>query len=79
MCSSRKPKPGMFLEAKKIHTIDFKNSWMIGDKETDIQAANAAGIRNTILVRSGHFIDEHNAKSLFIIDSIKESTKIITT
>ena len=76
-CNCRKPKPGMFLNAMQKHKINMKNSWMIGDKETDIEAANSAGIKNTILVRSGHLIDEYNSKSLFIIDSIKESMKII--
>jgi D-glycero-D-manno-heptose 1,7-bisphosphate phosphatase len=78
-CNCRKPKPGMLIEANKIHNINFNNSWLIGDKETDIQAANASGIYNTILVRSGHLINEYNSNSLFIIDSIKESTKIIVT
>jgi len=50
---------------------------MIGDKETDIQAANAAGIINTILVKSGHKINEFNSKSKYIIKSIKESIEII--
>ena len=76
-CSCRKPKPGMFFKASTIHNIDFSQSWMIGDKESDIQAANAAGIFNTILVRSGHKIDELNSKSSHIIDSIKESINII--
>ena len=76
-CSCRKPKPGMFMTAKTIHEIDFSQSWMIGDKETDIQAANAAGLFNTILVRSGHKIDELNSKSTHIVDSIKEAESII--
>ena len=50
---------------------------MVGDKETDIQAANAAGIFNTVLVRSGHKIDEFKSKSTHIIDSIKESKNVI--
>ena len=77
-CNCRKPKPGMFLEADKIHRINLKDSWMIGDKETDIQAAHKAGIEKTILVKSGHPIDMNNSKSMFIIDSIKEAIKIIT-
>ena len=76
-CNCRKPKPGMFIQAKKKYNIDMKNSWMIGDKEVDITASNSAGIEKTILVRSGHLINESNSKSMFIIDSIKESTKII--
>jgi len=76
-CSCRKPKPGMFFEAKDKYNINMNNSWMIGDKETDIEAANLAGINNTILVRSGNNIDESNSNSNFIIDSINESKKII--
>lgn len=77
-CICRKPKPGMFFEANRIHNINFSSSWMIGDKESDIQSANAAGIVNTILVRSGHLIDERNSKSMHIIDSIKDSVNIIS-
>ena len=78
-CNCRKPKPGMFIEAKKKYNIDMKNSWMIGDKEADVIASNSAGIINTILVRSGHLIDESSSNSMFIINSIKESTKIIVS
>ena len=55
----------------------MNNSWMIGDKETDIEAANRSGINNTILVRSGHLINESESNSKFIIDSVKESRNII--
>ena len=71
-CDCRKPKPGMLLSAKTKHNIDMENSWMIGDKENDIQAANNAGIINTILVKSGHNVDEFNSKSKFTLDSIKD-------
>ena len=78
-CECRKPKPGMLFEAKKQHNIDIENSWMIGDKETDIEAANLSGINNTILVRSGHPVDESNSNSKFVVDSIKQSKVIIKT
>jgi len=77
-CECRKPKPGMFLEAKYKYNIDMENSWMIGDKDTDIKAANLAGITNTILVRSGHLIDEANSNSRFITDSIKQSKEFVS-
>ena len=76
-CNCRKPKPGMLIEAKCKYNISMQDSWMIGDTETDILAANSAGISNTILVRSGHAIDELNSKATHIINSIKESTNII--
>ena len=76
-CNCRKPKPGMLLEAKEKHKIDMKNSWMIGDKEADVGAANAAGIKNTILVKTGHDIDETNSNAKFILKSIKNTLDII--
>jgi len=76
-CNCRKPKSGMFIKAIDKHNIDPQISWMIGDKETDIEAANLAGIKNTILVRSGHTIDEANSSAKFIVDSIKYSVNLI--
>ena len=79
LCECRKPKPGMFIEAKDKYNISMKDSWMIGDSESDIKAANAAGISKTILVRSGHRVDESNSNSKFTIDSIKQSKEVIKT
>ena len=76
-CDCRKPKPGMFNQANKKYDINMEESWMIGDKEADVQAANAASIQNTILVKSGHAIDEVNSKAEFILDSIKQAKTII--
>jgi len=76
-CDCRKPKAGMFIKATSVYKIDLEHSWMIGDKEEDIQAAINAGIKNTVLVRSGHPIDEINTEAEFIIDSIKHSIEII--
>ena len=78
-CSCRKPKPGMFLSAKKTYDIDMKNSWMIGDKETDIIAANAAGINNTILVRYNQNIDKSDSNASYFVDSIKDTIKVIVS
>jgi len=44
-CRCRKPQPGMLLEAAARHRLDLKNSWLVGDNETDVQAAHAAGCR----------------------------------
>ena len=79
LCECRKPKPGMLIEAKHKYNISMKDSWMIGDSESDIKAANAAGISNTVLVRSGHRVDESNSNSKFTIDSIKQSKEVIKT
>ena len=51
---------------------------MIGDKEVDVTAANASGIHNTILVRSGHKIDQSHSNASFFLDSIQQAKQIIT-
>lgn len=43
-CDCRKPKPGMFFRAAKDWNIDLTKSIMYGDKESDKQAAERAGI-----------------------------------
>ncbi len=40
----RKPNPGMILNAAKKYKIDLGHSIMIGDKESDMQAAIKAGV-----------------------------------
>ena len=76
-CKCRKPEPGMFIEASKKYGIDMNSSWMIGDKETDIKAANRAGIRNTILVKSGHKIKPKLSSARFVLKSLKETIEFI--
>lgn len=45
-CMCRKPKPGLILKAANDLKINLKTSWLIGDNETDIQAATAAGCKS---------------------------------
>jgi D,D-heptose 1,7-bisphosphate phosphatase len=44
----RKPEPGMILRAIADLHIDREGSFLIGDKETDIEAARRAGIRGLL-------------------------------
>ena len=50
-CECRKPKPGLLLKAKKDFDMLFKDSWMIGDSQTDIEVAKTVGC-NSILLAS---------------------------
>ena len=77
-CECRKPKPGMFIEAQIKYDIDMEKSWMIGDKEADICAANSAGIKKTILVQSGHKNDKTSSNAQFFLHSIKKANTVIT-
>lgn len=49
-CDCRKPKNGMLRQAAEKYNIELNESWMIGDKETDIQAGFISGCK-TVLVQ----------------------------
>jgi D-glycero-D-manno-heptose 1,7-bisphosphate phosphatase len=76
-CSCRKPKPGLLLEAQKKYNIDMTLSWLIGDKETDIDSANAAKINNTILINHNNKDDVLESNARFILKSLEECFQII--
>ena len=46
----RKPSPGMLLRAARDLSLDLPASLLIGDRCTDIAAANAAGLRQAFLL-----------------------------
>ena len=52
-CSCRKPLPGLLLQAAKDLSLDLQRSWMIGDAWSDVQAGEAAGLRASILLKTG--------------------------
>lgn len=49
-CKCRKPKPGMLLKASLEWNIDLSKSFMIGDRKSDIEAGNNAGVKESILI-----------------------------
>ncbi|OCL83700.1 D-glycero-beta-D-manno-heptose 1,7-bisphosphate 7-phosphatase [Arcobacter porcinus] len=72
-CSCRKPKNGMILEALNDFEIDLNNSWLIGDKLSDIECAKNANIPNRVLINEK---DEKN-KDFFVAKSLFDSLKYI--
>ncbi|MGE4132356.1 MAG: D-glycero-alpha-D-manno-heptose-1,7-bisphosphate 7-phosphatase [Bdellovibrionales bacterium] len=45
----RKPNPGMLLEAASRYNLNLKQSWMLGDRMTDVEAGHRAGTRSVLL------------------------------
>lgn len=81
-CQCRKPKPGMLKQAAKDLDIDLKNSFVIGDKLSDLGAGDAAGCRK-ILVRTGYGMEMEkdlpnaSVQADYIADNVLEAAKWI--
>lgn len=52
-CECRKPAPGMLRQAAQELDLDLGRSWFVGDKQSDLEAARAAGCQ-PLLVRTGY-------------------------
>jgi D-glycero-D-manno-heptose 1,7-bisphosphate phosphatase len=82
-CECRKPKTGMLVRAATEHALDVKNSWVVGDRYSDIELAHAAGCRS-ILVMTGYGRGdyEYNRESWprgpeFVAENLNEAVNII--
>ncbi|MCL4439833.1 MAG: HAD-IIIA family hydrolase, partial [Firmicutes bacterium] len=56
-CFCRKPRPGLLLKAAKDYETEMKNSYIIGDKISDLEAGLAVGVK-PILVLTGYGLTE---------------------
>ena len=60
-CDCRKPKPYFINSAIKLYNIDRSETWMIGDRDTDILCGIAAGVK-TVLIKEP-LSSEHHGRS----------------
>lgn len=72
----RKPAPGMILKATRDHQIDVSRSFLIGDKEVDVECAHNAGIQ-AIRVRTGMQHDVTGTMADWIADDLSAAVEII--
>jgi len=72
----RKPAPGMVVKAARDHQIDVSRSFLIGDKEIDVDCAHNAGVR-AIRVRTGIQRDVTRSNAEWVADDVPASVQII--
>ncbi len=48
-CDCRKPKPGLLLQGIAKYNIDPAQSYFIGDRERDVEAGTAAGVKGILI------------------------------
>jgi D-glycero-D-manno-heptose 1,7-bisphosphate phosphatase len=59
VCECRKPKPGMLLDAIRDLDLDPASSFLLGDRQRDLDAAAAAGV-------AGHLLGDAN-----VLDAVR--------
>jgi D-glycero-D-manno-heptose 1,7-bisphosphate phosphatase len=75
-CNCRKPKPGMLLEAAGELGISLLDSYMVGDRSTDVEAGRAAGCR-TVFIDLGYTGEHKPDRASFIVSSIDQAADVI--
>lgn len=73
-CSCRKPEPEMVFKAKDKHNIDLKKSFVVGDKEADMQLAKNIGARG-ILVLTGQ--GDKSISADYVAKDLRDAVKWI--
>ncbi|MCX8728573.1 D-glycero-beta-D-manno-heptose 1,7-bisphosphate 7-phosphatase [Gilliamella sp. B2838] len=72
-CECRKPSPGMIQTAAKELNIDIASSYMVGDRVSDLLSGKKAGVKKTVLVKTGDAITEEAlAQADWVIDSLAD-------
>lgn len=69
-CECRKPLPGMINRLGKKHNIDLKNSFMVGDRDVDIEAGIKSGCK-TIKIGKPY------KKADYTVKNLKEAVNVI--
>lgn len=68
-CGCRKPNPGMLLKARKEFALDMADSVMVGDKPSDMRAAEIAGVGRRILFSENQ--DAEGVEKVSLLDQIR--------
>ena len=74
-CECRKPKPKLLIDAAKEYGIDLSQSWMIGDRPTDVMTGINAGTK-AILVKTG-VPDVESEEATVTVPSLLEAVEYI--
>jgi D-glycero-D-manno-heptose 1,7-bisphosphate phosphatase len=78
-CDCRKPKPGLLLAAAKQFDLELQHCFFIGDSESDILAAQAAGCQPVLIRREGAGAADQWAKHhpVSVVSGLREAVDSI--
>ncbi len=73
-CNCRKPKPTSILEAKAKYDLDLLESWVVGDKASDVQLGVNAGCKTIFIQRQ---YDKKDSQPDYAVSSISDAVNCI--
>lgn len=73
-CTCRKPSPEMIFQASRKFNIDLSRSFLIGDRITDMQSANLAGVGQSFLLVNSKMYEVNTQNDL-----LKNEEKLSST
>ena len=74
---NRKPAPGMIHQAIQEFDVDIAKSVLVGDKESDIQAGIAAGVRCNLLYDPSGSHNSNETAALAVVNSLSQIDKFM--
>jgi D-glycero-D-manno-heptose 1,7-bisphosphate phosphatase len=74
-CRCRKPLSDLLLREDAIEPVDFSLSWMVGDRDSDIESGISAGCR-TIFIDRG-WVGEIGSKAEVVVREFSEAVDAI--
>jgi D-glycero-D-manno-heptose 1,7-bisphosphate phosphatase len=76
-CECRKPSPHFVLKTIEAYGLDPRHSWMVGDRDSDIECGSAAGVR-TIQIEPDHQgAKARKAAADFRVETLREAVAVI--
>lgn len=77
MCLCRKPAPGLLIEAGRELALSLSDSFMVGDRSSDVEAGQAAGCRTVFIDLD--YNEPKPSSPTFTVRSISEAAKVVLT
>lgn len=79
---NRKPSPQMILDARDEFGIDLGASYMVGDKVIDVECGTNAGVKLSVLVRTGYGLEQESKlgqthKPYVITDTLNDFADLV--
>ena len=77
ICECRKPGILFLKQARLKYSLDLSSSWMIGDRDSDIDCGQLAGTK-TIMIKQIHLADKAGeSKPDYMVNNLQEAVEII--